>query len=100
MAWVIANTSKHNPKLYAFDMMSEEQPKEWELVKIESAEFLYNDYLILTPETLSELSAKGVAVFEKKSSAREDFKRLSISNCKYIELKLPITLEYRRGDIS
>lgn len=93
MAWVIANTSSV-PKFYAFDVLSDEDKKLWDLVELEGAEFSSRDVLLLTPDVLRQLLENQVGVFEKKSSAREELKRLHVGTCRYIEIKLPITKEY------
>jgi hypothetical protein len=89
MPWVISNTSDRNPMLYCFDVSAVNG--EWELAGINSATYGSDGAIIVTPQTLEELSSAGVAIFETKSSAKIAFKELGITTCRYVQLRIPST---------
>jgi len=94
MPYVLANTSMENQKLYAFDVLSTEKPKHWELVRIEPINYDVDGSILLTSNTLEQLKEKRVAVFDTKKAAQSEYAALGISNCRYVELKLDFTKEY------
>ena len=95
MAYVIANTATKNQRIYAFNSVAEGEKIEWELVEILTTEYDYDQSIFLTSATLDEISTKGVAVFHSKKSAKAAYNKLGIGSCRYVELVLNITHEYK-----
>jgi hypothetical protein len=92
MPWVISNTSTKSPQLYCFDVSS--LYHDWRLTSLHSVQYEFDGSILLSPETLTELSTLGVAVFETKKSAKQAFKLLGIATCRYVELQSAITKEF------
>lgn len=95
MAYVIADTGTEKQKLYAFDSTSSDESVPWELVRIENTKYDHDGAILLNSEILSELKAKNVAVFESKKSAKSAYHKLGIFTCRYVELVLEISHEYK-----
>ena len=94
MVYLLANKGDKNQMLYAFDSMLPMDQIEYKLVRLTHVEYDPGGNILVNSKILSELESLNVPLFEKKSTAKQFVKGLSlISSVKYIGIRFRLSQE-------